>query len=232
MGPGSSARLERRLGKAEVAGSNPARGSICKGCVTVVLATAIGMRFKGGVVLAADRRVSYSTFVLSKSAKKVFLFNNRVGISTAGLPGDFQELIDVARYNMTMYELDHEREASPTNVAKLLSLLLYQGRFRGIYYAELIVGGLEDDVPKILVLDPAGGLMEEKFAAVGTGAQIATGILERRYREDLSSDDALNLAEMAMREAISRDALSGDGIDLLLISESGPKTLYIPLKTV
>ncbi len=231
MGPGSSAWLERRLGKAEVAGSNPARGFICKGCVTVVLATAIGVKFKDGVVLAADRRVSYGTFVLSKSAKKVFLLNDKVGISTAGLPGDFQELIDVVKFNMTIYELDHERKASPTNVAKLLSLLLYQGRFKGIYYTELIVGGVEGGVLKILVLDPAGGLMEEKFAAVGTGAQIATGILERRYKDNLSGDEALKLAEMSMREAISRDALSGDGIDMLLISKSGTKVIYIPLKT-
>jgi len=196
----------------------------------VVLATALGLKFKGGVVLAADRRVSYGTFVLSKSAKKVFLVNDRVGISTAGLPGDFQELIDVVKFNMTLYELDLDKKASPTNVAKLLSLLLYQGRFRGIYYAELIVGGLEDGESKILVLDPAGGLMEEKFAAVGTGAQIATGILEREYKEDLGEEEALSLAEKAMKEAISRDALSGDGVDLLVITESGARQLYIPLR--
>ncbi len=196
----------------------------------MVLATALGLKFKGGVVLAADRRVSYGTFVLSKSAKKVFLVNERVGISTAGLPGDFQELVDVVKFNMTLYELDLDKKASPTNVAKLLSLLLYQGRFRGIYYAELIVGGLENGEPKILVLDPAGGLMEEKFAAVGTGAQIATGILEREYEESLGEEEAISLAEKAMREAISRDALSGDGIDLLVITESGARQLYIPLR--
>ncbi len=197
----------------------------------MVLATALGLKFKSGVVLAADRRVSYGTFVLSKSAKKVFLVNDRVGISTAGLPGDFQELVDVVRFNMTLYELDLDKKASPTNVAKLLSLLLYQGRFRGIYYAELIVGGLENGEPKILVLDPAGGLMEEKFAAVGTGAQIATGILEREYKDDLTEEEAVSLAEKAMKEAISRDALSGDGVDLLVITESGARQLYIPLRT-
>ncbi len=200
--------------------------------VTVVLATAVGLRFKNGVVLAADRRVSYGTFVLSKSAKKVFLINEMVGISTAGLPGDFQELVDVVKFNMTMYELDLEKKATPTNVAKLLSLLLYQGRFRGVYYAELIVGGLENGTPKVLVLDPAGGLMDEKFAAVGTGAQIATGILERSYKDELGEEEALKLVENAMREAISRDALSGDGIDILVISESGAKSIYVPLRTV
>ena len=196
----------------------------------MVLATALGLKFKDGVVLAADRRVSYGTFILSKSARKVFLINDLVGISTAGLPGDFQELVDVVRFNLSMYELDLDKKATPTNVAKLLSLLLYQGRFRGIYYAELIVGGLEEDRPKLLVLDPAGGLLEEKYVAVGTGAQIATGILERNYKDDLNEEGALDLAEKAMREAISRDALSGDGIDLLIITKTGARSLYIPLK--
>jgi len=196
----------------------------------LVLATALGLKFKDGVVLAADRRVSYGTFILSKSARKVFLINDLVGISTAGLPGDFQELVDVVRFNLSMYELDLDKKATPTNVAKLLSLLLYQGRFRGIYYAELIVGGLEEDRPKLLVLDPAGGLLEEKYVAVGTGAQIATGILERNYKDDLDEEGALDLAEKAMREAISRDALSGDGIDLLIITKTGARSLYIPLR--
>ena len=196
----------------------------------MVLATALGLKFKDGVVLAADRRVSYGTFILSKSARKVFLINDLVGISTAGLPGDFQELVDVVRFNLSMYELDLDKKATPTNVAKLLSLLLYQGRFRGIYYAELIVGGLEEDRPKLLVLDPAGGLLEEKYVAVGTGAQIATGILERNYKDDLDEEGALDLAEKAMREAISRDALSGDGIDLLIITKTGARSLYIPLR--
>lgn len=196
----------------------------------MVLATALGLKFKDGVALAADRRVSYGTFVLSKSAKKVFLLNDSVGISTAGLPGDFQELVEVVKFNMILYELDLEKKATPTNIAKLLSLMLYQGRFRGIYYAELIVGGLEEGAPKIVVLDPAGGLMEEEFAAIGTGAQIATGILEREYREGLNEEEAVSLAEKAMREAISRDALSGDGIDILVITGSGANQLYVPLK--
>ena len=197
----------------------------------MVLATALGVKYKEGVVLAADRRVAYSSFILSKAARKVFLINNRVGISTAGLPGDFQELIDAIRYNIFMYEMETEKKASPLNVAKLLSLLLYQGRFRGIYYAELIVGGLEDDNPKIYVLDPAGGLLEENYVAVGTGAQVATGILERRYRDDMTKDEAVDLATKAMKEAIERDALSGDGIDLLIIDKAGKEEKFIPLRS-
>jgi proteasome beta subunit len=197
----------------------------------VVLATALGLRFDGGVVLAADRRVSYNGFILSKSARKVFLINERVGVSTAGLPGDFQELVDVLKYNITMYELESERIATPTNVAKLLSIMLYQGRFSGIYYAELIVGGIDNSGPKIFVLDPAGGLMEESFSAVGSGAQIATGILERFFKEGMSEKEAVELAERAMREAISRDALSGDGIDLLIITNRGNRMEFIPIRT-
>ncbi len=197
----------------------------------MVLATALGLRFDGGVVLAADRRVSYNGFILSKSARKVFLINERVGVSTAGLPGDFQELVDVLKYNITMYELENEKAATPTNVAKLLSIMLYQGRFSGIYYAELVVGGIDNSGPKIFVLDPAGGLMEESFSAVGSGAQIATGILERFFREGMGEDEAVELAERAMREAISRDALSGDGIDLLIITSKGSRMEFIPVRT-
>jgi 20S proteasome alpha/beta subunit len=38
------------------------------------------------------------------------------------------------------------------------------------------------------------------------------------------------LVEKAIRSAISRDAMSGNGIDLLTITKSGPKEKFIEVK--
>ncbi len=197
----------------------------------MVLATALGVRFSDGVVLAADRRVSYGSFILSKSAKKVLKLNNFTGLAMAGLPGDFQELSEVILYNISLYEMEIEKTVGPTSVAKLASVVLYQSRFTRPVYAEILVGGVDPDgSPKLIVLDPAGGLLEENYAAVGTGAQLATGILERSYHAKLTEDEALILAEKAMRGAVERDSLSGDGVDLLIISKGGTREKFIPLR--
>jgi proteasome beta subunit len=55
--------------------------------------------------------------------------------------------------------------------------------------------------------------------------------LERFFKEGMSEKEAVELAERAMREAISRDALSGDGIDLLIITNRGNRMEFIPIRT-
>ncbi|RLG48591.1 MAG: proteasome subunit beta [Thermoproteota archaeon] len=197
----------------------------------MVLATAIGLVTKDGVVLSADRRVSYGDgYILSKSVKKVFTLNEMVGVASAGIPADFQSLVDSLIFNVRLYELDTRRRAKPSNIARILSVILYQRRMYSPYFAEMIVGGLEDDLPKLFVLDPAGSSLEDKYAAVGSGAKLAIGILERSYSPDMSSEEAIKVAERAMRGAIERDALSGDGIDILFIGKEGKIEKFIPLK--
>ncbi|HDM92814.1 MAG TPA: proteasome subunit beta [Candidatus Korarchaeota archaeon] len=195
-----------------------------------MLATALGLKFKNGVVLAADRRVSYGTFILSRSARKVFPVNDRVGVAFAGLPADFQELYDSLIYNIRIYELDERKKATPANVARLLSILLYSGRFSRFFLAEIVVGGLSPDGPQIIAVDAAGGMLEDDFAAEGTGAQLATGILEREFRKDMEESEAVELAKRAMIAAIERDALSGDGIDLVVITEEGVREEFVPVR--
>ena len=72
-------------------------------------------------------------------------------------------------------------------------------------------------------MDPIGSVLEDKFAAVGTGAEVAMGVLESEYREGLSVDEARPLILRAIRSALARDISSGDGVDLLVITESGIK---------
>ncbi len=197
----------------------------------MVLATAIGLVTREGVVLSADRRVSYGNgYILSKSVKKVFALNDVVGVASAGIPADFQTLVDSLIFNVRLYELETGRKARPSNIARILSIILYQRRIYFPYFAEMIIGGLEDDVPKLFVLDPAGSSLEDKYAAVGSGARLAMGILERSYSPDLSKDEAIEVAKKAMRGAIERDALSGDGIDILFIGKEGKVEKFIPIK--
>ena len=55
------------------------------------------------------------------------------------------------------------------------------------------VHGRTDDTHHVFTIDPAGGVMEDAYAATGSGMQLAYGVLEREYREDLSNDEATEI---------------------------------------
>jgi len=180
-------------------------------------ATAIGIRGKDFVVLAAEKRMSYGGFVVSHSAKKVYKITDYLGLALAGLFADMQAIVKILAAELSYHELTTGRRMSVRAAAKLLASILYSNKYFP-FLSEILVGGIEQDgKTRLYVMDPVGSLIEDDYAAIGSGAPIAIGVLENGYRGDMSVDEAKKLAIAAIRAALERDAMSGDGIDVLTI---------------
>jgi proteasome beta subunit len=185
-------------------------------------ATTIGLVFSDGVLLASEKRVTYGYFVMSKTGKKVFKITKHIGAACAGLVSDMQILIREVEAYANLFKLDSGRKIAVRSAAKVMSNLLF-GRRLFPLITQTIIGGVDDDGASIYILDVLGSVLPDKYAAVGTGAEIAIGVLEEGYRDSMSLENAKELAINAMKSAISRDAMSGNGIDLLVITEKGIK---------
>lgn len=182
-------------------------------------ATAVGIAFKGGVVVAAEKRVAYGTYVVSKTGKKVFKISDKVGAACAGLIGDMQVLMREISAYVKIRELEMRRELPPNSVAKLLSVIMFERRFAP-FITQIVIGGV-DDKPLVYVLDPLGSIIPDKYASVGSGAEMAIGVIENEFTDNMSEDAAKNLAIKSIKSSIQRDAASGDGIDVMIITQSG-----------
>ena len=88
-------------------------------------------------------------------------------------------------------------------------------------FTQTIVGGLDEEGGSLYVLDVLGSLIPDKYAVVGSGTEIAMGVLEEGYKETMSADEAKELVTRSIKSAISRDSMSGDGIDFLIITKEG-----------
>ncbi|RLE76450.1 MAG: proteasome endopeptidase complex, archaeal, beta subunit [Thermoprotei archaeon] len=191
-------------------------------------ATAIGIVARSGVVLAADKRVTYGFTLMSKTGKKVFKITDRIGIASAGLISDMQTLARSLEAEARLYFYDTGNPITVKGIAKLLSITLFNRRLFP-YFVETIVGGVDSTGPHIYVLDPIGALIEDKYAALGTGAQLAISIIESEYNENIDLMQARDLSIKAIKAAFSRDTISGDGIDLILIGKDLIKEEFIPV---
>lgn len=192
-------------------------------------ATTVGLVVKDGVILASEKRVTYGYALLSKSGKKVFKITDKLGIACAGLIADMQAISRVLAAEVKLYEIENGRIMPIKSAAKLLSVILFNSRLMP-YFAETLVGGVDNEGPHLFVLDPLGSVIEDKYAALGSGARIAIGIIESEYKDGLSLKEGEDLAIKAVKTAIGRDAISGDGIDLLMITDSQCLERFIPLQ--
>lgn len=188
--------------------------------LTIPGATTVGIVCSDGVVLASEKRVSYGNFVLSRSAKKVFRVSDHIGAACAGLVSDMQILVREIGVYANLFKLETRRPISVKAAAKVMSNLLFSRRLIP-YITETIIGGIDEEGPSLYVLDLLGSTIPDKYAAVGSGAEIAIGVLEGEYREGMTVEEGKKLAIKAIKSAISRDAMSGDGIDILIVTKNG-----------
>ena len=185
-------------------------------------ATTVGVVCKDGVILSSEKRITYGYMVMSKMGRKIFKITDTIGAACAGLVADMQILIRQVGAYSKLFELEHNRKITVRTTAKTISNLLFQRRLFP-YITQTIIGGIDDEGPNLYVLDPLGSLIPDKYATVGTGAEIAVGVLEAGYKEGLTLQEGRDLVFSAMKSALARDIASGDGIEILIISKDGIK---------
>jgi proteasome beta subunit len=182
-------------------------------------ATAVGISYDKGVILSAEKRVSYGNFVVNKNTKKTFSVTNQVGAACAGMIADMQVLVRQVAALAKIRKLETRRNVAPNSIAKLMSVIMFERRFFPLL-TQVIVGGLEIK-PEIYTLDPLGSVLPDEYAAVGTGAEMALGVIDAEYKPNMSEEKAREMAIKAIKSSILRDSSSGDGIDILVITKSG-----------
>ena len=184
-------------------------------------ATAVGIAFGDGVVLASEKRIAYGNFLVSKNVRKTFEITPNVAVACAGLVADMQLLTLQIAALAKIRTMDIKRDVPTNSIAKMISGMMYERRFFP-YLTQVIVGGVVGK-PEIYTLDPLGSVLPDDYAAVGTGAETALGVMDPHFKKDLTEDEATGMAVKAIRAATMRDSFSGDGIDLLVIDGNGMK---------
>ena len=184
-------------------------------------ATAVGITFDGGVVFASEKRIAYGNFLVSKNTKKTFTLTDKVGTSVAGLVADMQILVLQIKALAKIRKMELKRDVPQNSIAKMMSNMMYERRFFPLL-TQVIVGGVVDK-PSIYTLDPLGSVLPDDYAAVGTGAEMALGVLDHQFKAGMSEKEATELAIKSVRAATMRDSFSGDGIDVLVITKQGTK---------
>ena len=184
-------------------------------------ATAIGLTYPDGIILAADKRISYGNFVVNKNTRKIFSITDQIASACAGMVADMHVLTRQVEALAKIRKLETRREMATNSVAKLMSVIMFERRYFPLL-TQVIVGGVHT-APEIYTLDPLGSLLPDNYAAVGTGAELALGLIDSEYNKNMTEDASKKLAIKAIKSSVQRDSASGDGIDILAITNKGTK---------
>jgi proteasome beta subunit len=174
----------------------------------------IGICFDGGVVVGADHRATMGHFVANKNVQKLFSIADNIALTTAGLVGHAQVLSRVLAAEIAIYEMKRggvmKVEAAATLTANILG-----GR---PYWVQLLIAGVDHDGGHVYSIDSAGGSISDTYCATGSGSPYMYGVLEDQYKDGMTENEALKVAAKALSASAQRDAASGNGMDLCVIT--------------
>ena len=193
--------------------------------------TTVGLVAKDAVILGTDKRASMGYFVASKTAEKLHMIQEHLYMTIAGGVADAQYLIDVLRVETMLYQLKKEKPIKVKSAGKLLANILYQNKMYP-FQVGLILGGVTaEEGPTLLNIGAYGSILPEKFCAVGSGQNFSYGVLEAKYKDNLTIKEGKQILIKAISSSIIRDMASGNGIDIAIIKKEGEaKRDFISIK--
>ena len=168
----------------------------------------VGVYSPEGVILAADETPE-STLDDPNYLKKIFQFDDHVGAAIAGLSSDARVLMGQGRVfcqsNRLLYDEPADIEALIGTLSSRIQVYTQHGGIRP-FGVSLIVAGVDTTGPKLMTTDPSGSYRGYKARALGRNADKANTLLDEKYVEGLSMDDAIKLGIEAV------DAASGGNV--------------------
>ncbi len=127
-------------------------------------------------------------------------------------------LIDRARVESQVNKITYNE---PIDVAILVKkicdfkqLYTQHGGVRPFGVALLIAGVTE--TPRLFETDPSGALIEYKATAIGAGRNTVMEVFEEKYKDDLTMEQAIDLALEALNRA-TEEKISESNVELAVI---------------
>ncbi|MBD3318728.1 proteasome subunit beta [Candidatus Woesearchaeota archaeon] len=188
--------------------------------------TTVALVCKDGVVLAADRRAT-AGYVANKHTVKILQIAPNMAITTAGTVSDIQLLAKLIQAEIRLKDLHVNRSSNTKEVANMLAGMLYHNLRRfmpGI--AAFLLGGYDDTGAHAYQLSPDGAMMEvQDYASDGSGCVFALGVLETVYKKNMTVEEGVKVAMQAVNAALQRDIYSGNGINVVTLTNKGVETV-------
>eukprot|EP00559_Dactyliosolen_fragilissimus_P003565 CAMPEP_0184864152 /NCGR_PEP_ID=MMETSP0580-20130426/14036_1 /TAXON_ID=1118495 /ORGANISM="Dactyliosolen fragilissimus" /LENGTH=191 /DNA_ID=CAMNT_0027362835 /DNA_START=146 /DNA_END=721 /DNA_ORIENTATION=- len=180
------------------------------------------MTGKECVAIASDTRLGAQAQTVSCDFRKVFKIDDKLFVGLAGLATDVTTLENTLKFRRSLYELREERSMTPKVFSNVLSNLLYEKRF-GPYFIEPIVAGLDDtNKPFLSGMDLIGApVYTDDFVVSGTATANMYGMCETLYQKDMEPEELFETISQALLASVDRDALSGWGAEVHIITKEG-----------
>ncbi len=200
-----------RLFQVEYARSAVKRGS-----------TTVGIKFKDGVILIADKRIK-SKLVEKEGIEKIYVIDEHIGCATSGLVADARVLVDYGRLIAQIERVTYGEKITVEHLVKRICDYKQQyTQYGGVrpFGASLLIAGIDEKGVYLIETEPSGAAISYKADAIGTGREVVMELFEKKYREDMDFEEAIMLGLDGI-DAVSEEEIEKLTLEIGYIKKGG-----------
>nr|GEV70623.1 proteasome subunit beta type-4 [Tanacetum cinerariifolium] len=183
----------------------------------------IGIKYKDGILMAADMGGSYGSTIRYKSIERLKQVGKYTLLGASGEISDYQEIqkyLDELILHDNMW--DDGNSLGPKEVHNYLTRVMYNRRNKfDPLWNSLILGGVKNGQKYLGSVSMIGVHFEDDHVATGFGNHLARPILREEWRDDLTFEEGVKLLEKCMRNLLYRDRSAVNKVQIAKITEEG-----------
>jgi len=186
-------------------------------------ATAAGIATKDGVALVAFKSI-HSSLVVPDSLKKIFEVDEHICVTASGLIADARRLVYIARVDSQRHRMTYSESPRVDTIARsVCDLMQVYTQYGGIrpFGVSLLIAGVDPSGAKLFEAEPSGAMTAYKADSIGANKKEVDEILEDKYNEKHSVDEAIGVCVEALR-ATQEEKLQPENMEIS----------YVPAKTM
>jgi proteasome alpha subunit len=192
-------------------------------------ATSLGVKFKTGVVLIVEKRLT-SKLVVEDSIKKLFSIDKQIGCTSSGLVADTQVLVDYMRVVSQLNRIQfNERITVEELVKKLSNLKRSYTQFGGArpFGVAFLVGGIDQRGVHLFETDVSGAFLVYDAGCIGQNGKEVNEFFEAEYKSNMSRNEGVALGLKAMK-SVMKGTFEGQFLDMLIIEKDKEHNVVPP----
>ncbi|HEX7659823.1 MAG TPA: proteasome subunit beta [Pseudonocardiaceae bacterium] len=181
--------------------------------------TIVAVTFKGGVLIAGDRRATSGSLIAHNQMDKVFVTDAYSAVGVAGTAAIGVEMIRLYAVELRHYEKIEGISLSLDGKANKLATMVrgnLDGAMAGLVALPLFIGydtdaADPDKAGRIISFDPAGGRFEEHagYHSIGSGSMFAKSAMKKLYDPEADVDTAVRNTVESLYDAADDDSGTG-----------------------
>ena len=155
----------------------------------------IGMIANKCIILAAERK-AVPKLQDQRTIRKINRIDSHIAMTFAGIIADSRSLSDYARLRCQSFRYSLDISPTVDTIAKSISNKMQEYTQKaGVrpFGLSCIIAGFDEgkDEPKLYLTDPSGQVSMWKAGVIGKNSDKVLGILEEKYKDNMSENDAL-----------------------------------------